>query len=769
KYYLTAKTIFGDWWRILKIEREHNDFSLHEDPTEYSSSQVDDVLNMVNEGNMINGGCQYLGTFVACIGFYKILENWFMILVSKSSVVAQLGIHSIHHIDSVEIISGIDLTKNFYFSFTYNLSKTVQQITKDSSKPLSFNKMFIWNHQFFPFDMKPYETNWIVPIIYGFVGQASKYIILKKNEISVYGKPIYFTLIARRSAEFAGARFFKRGVNDNGYAANEVETEQIVHDASTTKFFSGQVTSFVQMRGSIPLYWAQEVQNMAPKPPIQCILFSYTLIVVLNDPFYVQTAKHFDRIFERHGGPLMIFDLVKQTEKIPRESIVSKEYQNAISYLNQFLCCEIDYLSWDMSRAAKNPSINVIKELESISEMLIQKCQIYHSRISGSVEINVQKGIIRTNCIDCLDRTNAAQFMIGRQALTLQLKCLGCFSDNFLDLDCDAIKILAEMYHDHGDTLALQYGGSNLVNTIETYRKSSGWSSHSRDLINSIKRFYSNSFNDKEKQEAINIFLGKFKPFALNFNISDLPTDAPLHLRFRNRYEKYPSYIYWFTEKFQNSVQISTSFDECALLTSYLWKLNYQPRLESLGSMYAMKILSTEQMGKDSQMNESPFVSRSQSGRVEVNVGSGIEQVLLTGGKYSHRIELLKKSEDNSRKRSVRTAHIRSTSISKIANILSDPHVHKNDISDYERYVNKTTQFAQHPVDDEKSHSEYPYFQRYLKSHVGNIQIPEKDKLTYENYVSPKDINGKNIASKTKIDIYNAYIKSGNSYELYLQ
>lgn len=27
------------------------------------------------------------------------------------------------------------------------------------------------------------------------------------------------------------------------------------------------------------------------------------------------------------------------------------------------------------------------------------------------------------------------------------------------------------MYHDHGDTLALQYGGSQLVNTIQTYAK----------------------------------------------------------------------------------------------------------------------------------------------------------------------------------------------------------------------------------------------------------------------------------------------------------
>jgi len=50
------------------------------------------------------------------------------------------------------------------------------------------------------------------------------------------------------------------------------------------------------------------------------------------------------------------------------------------------------------------------------------------------------------------------------------------------------------MYHDHGDTIALQYGGSHLVNTMETYRKIAPWTSHSRDMIESIRRYYSNSF-----------------------------------------------------------------------------------------------------------------------------------------------------------------------------------------------------------------------------------------------------------------------------------
>lgn len=55
-----------------------------------------------------------------------------------------------------------------------------------------------------------------------------------------------------------------------GDVANEVETEQIVHDASVMSFTAGSYSSFVQVRGSVPLYWSQDISTMMPKPPIRC-------------------------------------------------------------------------------------------------------------------------------------------------------------------------------------------------------------------------------------------------------------------------------------------------------------------------------------------------------------------------------------------------------------------------------------------------------------------------------------------------------------------
>jgi hypothetical protein len=49
--------------------------------------------------------------------------------------------------------------------------------------------------------------------------------------------------------------------------ANDVETEQIVHEEETE-----QISSIVQLRGSIPLYWSQDISVFDPKPDIKCKL-----------------------------------------------------------------------------------------------------------------------------------------------------------------------------------------------------------------------------------------------------------------------------------------------------------------------------------------------------------------------------------------------------------------------------------------------------------------------------------------------------------------
>lgn len=78
----------------------------------------------------------------------------------------------------------------------------------------------------------------------------------------------------------------------------------------------------------------------------------------------------------------------------------------------------------------------------------------------------LQAGVLRTNCIDCLDRTNVAQYAYGLAALGRQLQVLGFTESPHIDLDNPLAKELMAVYESMGDTLAFQYGGSAAHNKV---------------------------------------------------------------------------------------------------------------------------------------------------------------------------------------------------------------------------------------------------------------------------------------------------------------
>lgn len=60
---------------------------------------------------------------------------------------------------------------------------------------------------------------------------------------------------------------------------------------------------------------------------------------------------------------------------------------------------------------------------------------------------------------------------------------------------CVGTRLFEELYEDHGDTLSLQYGGSQLVHRVKTYRKIAPWTQHSKDIMQTLSRYYSNAFS----------------------------------------------------------------------------------------------------------------------------------------------------------------------------------------------------------------------------------------------------------------------------------
>ena len=65
--------------------------------------------------------------------------------------------------------------------------------------------------------------------------------------------------------------------------------------------------------------------------------------------------------------------------------------------------------------------------------------------------------------------------------------------------------MLEQLYEAQGDTIALQYGGSALVHRIEGYRKIAPWTSHSKDIMQTLSRYYSNTFSGTLLKKTIQL------------------------------------------------------------------------------------------------------------------------------------------------------------------------------------------------------------------------------------------------------------------------
>lgn len=547
-------------YRVLQVDRnEPRDLVAIDDKHEYTRADVHNILSVYSK----KGSSQSMKSTpgYGILGFVRLTEGYYLILVTKRRHVAQIGHHMIYKVDEtamiyipnpgtkqssdekkyLKIFQNVDLSSNFYFSYSYDLTRTLQYnlapfgkvSVEEGEDDIPFFRQvkvieseadrqflhrtkpymkFVWNEQLWDHKIDCHP-DWRIHLIHGFVSQTN---------ISIYGQAIYLTLIARRSKKYAGTRFLKRGSNMSGDVANEVETEQIVHDSSVSALKIGRFTSFVQMRGSVPGYWKQDVSKMVPKP----------LITLTNgDPFFTAAGKHFNSLLSHYGSPVIALNLVKSRERKPHETVLTNEYYTAISYLNQFLPShhQIDLISYDMAFVNKAKDACVMAKLSEIAFKCIKKTGIFRSyNLSGG---SYQTGIVRVNCVDCLDRTNTAAFALGKAALGLQLQSLGLIASPHLEFDTDTIRMLEEVYEDHGDTLALQYGGSQLVHRIKTYRKIAPLSSHSRDIMQTLSRYYRNTFSDADKQHAINVFLGVFKPYERpdNLHIWDLQSDCYLH------------------------------------------------------------------------------------------------------------------------------------------------------------------------------------------------------------------------------------------------
>jgi hypothetical protein len=210
RFYLVGQDITERHFRILKIDRTvaPGQLGIFEDENEYDKESIRELLATIEDGNKGSGGLKTRCTAWGLLGFIRFTEAYYMVLITKRAQAAMIGGHYLYQIESTELIAlttgsssrfqrdrnpeearylgifaNIDLTKSLYFSYSYNITRTLQanisnarQALKDGHTyiPHDWNDMFVWNHHL----LEPAEEalnhvyDWCIPIVYGYIDQA---------------------------------------------------------------------------------------------------------------------------------------------------------------------------------------------------------------------------------------------------------------------------------------------------------------------------------------------------------------------------------------------------------------------------------------------------------------------------------------------------------------------------------------------------------------------------------------------------------------------
>lgn len=561
------------------------DINLHASPDQYAftspsnSSAPTLVIERPSGDIRLNSG-QLLGTkrvssIAGILGVIKLKLDKYVIVITKVEPMGRLRGHMVYRVVATEFLplrerpvsdpdeeTYLSYLKSLlangpmYFSYSIDLTNAFQRQAKaDLRKPLWMraDDRFFWN-KFVQTDLidfrlgggasgirvgqQPDVDPYILPVMFG---------MLRITAAKVKSTAFTFALITRRSRHRGGTRYFSRGIDEQGHVSNYNETEQIVilNDTSGAAVgYSGgdgssgkagasnletQILSYVQTRGSVPVFWA-EINDLHYTPKLQ---------IRGVDSAQNAARKHFSEQIRLYGENYLV-NLVNQRG---REERVKKAYEQMVRILvsnpdedtepghrtteavqeiessgGKQRMDRLHYIYFDFHNETKGLKWHRAQLLlDQLVDGLNKGGYFRGAEMPGSAEALEtrleQTAVVRTNCMDCLDRTNVVQSMLGRWALTKQLQDAGVLSASDQVSDDAAFEFLyRNMWADNADVVSKSYSGTGALKTDFTRTGNRTKMGMAQDLNNSVTRYVRNNFLDGPRQDSFDVFLGAYLP-----------------------------------------------------------------------------------------------------------------------------------------------------------------------------------------------------------------------------------------------------------------
>lgn len=528
----------------------------------------------LNDGQLL--GSKRVSSIAGILGIIRLKLDKYVIVITKAQTMGRLRGHMVYKVVATEFLPLRERRVNdpdediylsylktllhnapMYFSYSIDLTNSFQrQAQSNLSMPLwkRADDRFFWN-KFVQTDLIDFSAGsghgrggqnagvdpYILPVMFG---------MLNITPAKVKSVNFTFALITRRSRLRGGTRYFSRGIDENGNVSNYNETEQIMilNDPSGAPAgyaggngldnISGgsragsevQIMSYVQTRGSVPAYWA-EINDLHYTPKLQ---------IRGTDTAVDAARKHFDQQIRLYGDNWLV-NLVNQRG---REERVKKAYEQVVRTLVNSPQEDIDsdsrssekfhgieagqqrqkmdrlhYVYFDFHNETKGLKWHRAELLMDQLKDGLEKGGFFKGvempgDANGALETrSSQTAVVRTNCMDCLDRTNVVQSMLGRWALTRQLQSLGALGKGERVSDDNTFETLfRNVWADNADVVSKSYSGTGALKTDFTRTGNRTRAGMAQDLNNSITRYVKNNFLDGPRQDGFDLFLGAYLP-----------------------------------------------------------------------------------------------------------------------------------------------------------------------------------------------------------------------------------------------------------------
>ena len=368
------------------------------------------------------------------LGVYKEDDSTYIALIEEVEQVSVFKqIHRVKRIKVVQLSHGADspdfvahIYRGFnqcllFFSRAHDLTLTCQQELEGASTRTEF----VFNHV----PLQQLKDLWPSvelgqPVIGGFVREVEGIV-----------------LISRHSRFNVGIHVWRRGADENGHVANFVETEEIAVQQQ-------RIYSFVQIRGSCPLFWSQNPTGELKRP------FRYGP----EKESHRRAHQHLDGMVKSYGPEISVCIL---TSRCGKEKRLTEEFEQ-IANERGMVCRQLDFNECMRREGAIAEFVHKFDDDIQVSE------------IEDGTIVRRQQRFVRSNCCSCLDRCNVFQAMLSGNALS-----------KYLQNNTQR----SQMWIDHANQLAMEYAAAPGQKTSIQDAGTQSFAGMVSDGINQATRF----------------------------------------------------------------------------------------------------------------------------------------------------------------------------------------------------------------------------------------------------------------------------------------